>query len=87
MTEVKVIITNCVGLRARPAALFVQAAGKFSSKVWVSKNEKHANAKSIMGLMSLEIMKGNEIVISAEGEDEHLAVRELAELINKGFEE
>ena len=87
MTEAKVMITNPVGLRARPAALFVQVAGKFSSKVWVSKNEKHVNAKSIMGLMTLEISKGNEIIISAEGEDEHLAVKELVELINKGFEE
>jgi phosphocarrier protein HPr len=87
VTEAKVMISNPVGLRARPAALFVQVAGKFSSKVWVSKDEKQVNGKSIMGLMSLAISQGNEVIISAEGEDEHLAVKELVKLITKGFEE
>jgi len=87
VTEAKVIISNPVGLQARPAALFVQAAGKFSSKVWISKDGRCVNAKSIMGIMSLAILQGNEVVISAEGEDEHLAVKELVELITKGFEE
>ena len=87
MIEAKVIISNPVGLQARPAALFVQAAGKFSSRIWVSKGGKQVNAKSIMGLMSLAISQGNEVIISAEGEDEHLAVKELVELIAKGFEE
>ncbi|MCX8129260.1 MAG: HPr family phosphocarrier protein [Clostridia bacterium] len=87
MIEKAVKVTNPTGLHARPAALFVQTAGKFTSHIWISKSDKRVNAKSIMGLMSLAVSCGTEVVIGAEGEDEHLAVKELVDLITSGFKE
>ncbi|HEY9062132.1 MAG TPA: HPr family phosphocarrier protein [Pseudobacteroides sp.] len=87
MVEKTVEITNPIGLHARPAAIFVQTAGKFTSNIWLIKENKKVNAKSIMGLMSLAIPKGTTVVIGAEGEDEDFAVHELVELIQSGFKE
>jgi len=87
MVEKTVEITNASGLHARPAALFVQTAGKFSSNIWIAKDEKKVNAKSIMGLMSLAIGKGVKVVIGAEGEDEQIAVKELIDLVSSGMGE
>ncbi|MDP4179614.1 MAG: HPr family phosphocarrier protein [Bacillota bacterium] len=87
MVEKTVEISNPIGLHARPAAIFVQAAGKFTSHIWLIKGEKRVNAKSIMGLMSLAISKGTTVVIGADGEDEDLAVNELVELIQSGFKD
>lgn len=79
--EKKVIITNKTGLHARPAAQFVQKAGKFDSKIEIIFEEKEVNAKSIMGVMSLGVGKGNEIVVRAEGDDASEAVKELVDFI------
>lgn len=87
MIEKTVEVSNPTGLHARPAALFVQTAGKFTSNIWIAKEEKKVNAKSIMGLMSLAVSCGTAVVIGAEGEDEHLAVKELVDLITSGFRE
>jgi phosphocarrier protein len=87
MVEKKVKVTNPTGLNARPAALFVQTAGKFASKIWISKGIKQVNAKSIMGLMSLAISQNSEVTIGADGEDENVAVKELMELVLSGFRE
>lgn len=87
MVEKTVKVSNPTGLHARPAALFVQTAGKFTSHVWIAKLDKKVNAKSIMGLMSLAVSSGTEVTIGAEGEDEHLAVKELIDLITSGFKE
>jgi phosphocarrier protein HPr len=87
MVEKTIMVTNPTGLHARPAALFVQTAGKFTSKIWIAKGEKKVNAKSIMGIMSLAVSQGTKVSIVAEGEDEHLAVKELIELIDSGFKE
>jgi phosphocarrier protein HPr len=87
MIEKTVTITNPTGLHARPAALFVQTAGKFTSYVWLSKNDKKVNAKSIMGLMSLAVSNGTVITIGADGEDEQIAVKELIDLVTSGFRE
>lgn len=87
MVRKVVTVTNPTGLHARPAALFVQTAGKFTSKIWIAKAEKKVNAKSIIGLMSLAINQGTNIEIEAEGEDEQLAVKELIDLIVSGFKE
>lgn len=65
------------GLEARPAALFVQIASKYESHISVSVNEKQVNAKSIMGMMSLGTIKGEQIEILADGEDEEEAVTAL----------
>ena len=79
--EKKVIITNKTGLHARPAAQFVQKAGKFDSKIEIVFEEKEVNAKSIMGVMSLGVGKGNEITVRAEGGDADAAVEELVDFI------
>jgi len=79
--EKKVIITNKTGLHARPAAQFVQKAGKFDSKIEIVFEEKEVNAKSIMGVMSLGVGKGNEITVRADGEDADKAVEELVDFI------
>jgi len=80
-------MTNPTGLNAKAAALLVQTAGKFTSKIWIEKDEKRVDAKSIMGLMSLTVPMGSEISIEADGEDEQLAINRLIELIESGFEE
>ncbi|ABN51358.1 Phosphotransferase system, phosphocarrier protein HPr [Acetivibrio thermocellus ATCC 27405] len=87
MVEKTVVITNPEGLHARPAALFVQTAGKFTSNVWIKVGKTKVNAKSIMGLISLAVAQGTEVVIGAEGEDEEKAVEELIDLVTTGFTE
>lgn len=69
------------GLEARPAALFVQIASKYESHISVIVNEKQVNAKSIMGMMSLGAIKGEDIQIIAEGEDEEEAVKALIKFL------
>ena len=71
------------GLHARPAALFVQEANKFLSDIFVEKDEKKVNAKSIMGIMSLAINTGSDLTIIADGSDEEQAVLSLSVLLNK----
>lgn len=83
MTRQPVVVRLKTGLHARPAALFVQEANKFSSEIMVEKEEKKVNAKSIMGIMSLAISSGTEIYISAEGSDAEQAVSALAALVSK----
>lgn len=77
-----VVVKNKTGLHARPAALFVQVAGNFNSLIWIQKDEKKVNAKSIMGIMSLGVSKGATITIIANGDDEVKAVETLAELLS-----
>jgi len=83
MTKQPVVVRLKTGLHARPAALFVQEANKFSSEIYVEKDGKKVNAKSIMGIMSLAISSGTEVTISAEGADEQQAVSTLALLVSK----
>jgi catabolite repression HPr-like protein len=71
------------GLQARPAALFVQEANRFSSDIFLEKDGKKVNAKSIMGLMSLAVSTGTEINIIADGDDEQSAIAALADFIQK----
>jgi len=87
MKTIEAVIRNSVGLHARPAALFVQTANKFSSRVTVNYESKSSNAKSILGLMSLGIGQGATISIVAEGEDEEIAINSLAHLIESDFAE
>jgi phosphocarrier protein HPr len=87
MFQQNVIVKNKTGLHARPAALFVQTANKFKSEVFIEKDGKKVNAKSIMGVMSLAVSQGTPIIISAQGEDEKEAVIKLVELIESKFGE
>lgn len=81
MISVSVVITNAEGLHARPATLVVSLAAKFQSEIKLQKKDKIVNAKSIMGLLSLGIMQGEEITITAQGHDEAAAIDALKELI------
>lgn len=71
------------GLQARQAALFVQEANRYKAEVFLQKDEKKVNAKSIMGIMSLAIAKGTSVTLSAEGEDAERAVKALATFIGQ----
>lgn len=83
MVEQSVVVRLRSGLLARPAALFVQEANRFSSDTFVEKDGKSVNAKSIMGIMSLAIANGQEITIKADGTDAQEAVQKLVGLVSK----
>jgi len=87
MTEATMIIENKTGIHARPASLFVQAATKFKSKVQVKAKGKTVDAKSILMIMSMGLVKGTEITICADGPDEAEAVKSLQELVASKFGE
>ena len=80
------MIENKTGIHARPASVFVQTATKFKSKIQIEAKGKKVDAKSILMLMSMGLVKGTELTIIAEGEDE-AAVKELADLVNSKFGE
>ncbi len=82
-----VTITNQVGLHARPATFFIQKANEFKSSIWVEKEERRVNAKSLLGVLSLGITKDSSITIIADGADEEIAVNSLVSLVQSGFEE
>ena len=82
-----VTVQNQVGLHARPATFFIQKANDFKSSIWVEKEERRVNAKSLLGVLSLGIVKGTSVNIIADGSDEEEAVDMLAELIDSGFAE
>ncbi|WLR50510.1 HPr family phosphocarrier protein [Bacillus tianshenii] len=83
MVEKKVVIRLKSGLQARPAAMFVQEANRFTSEIFLEKEGKKVNAKSIMGLMSLALSSGSEVLLIAEGNDEGEAVDALARFVEK----
>lgn len=82
-----VTITNSIGLHARPATFFIQKANSFKSGIWVEKDDRRVNAKSLLGVLSLGIAKGMTITLIADGTDEKSAVDALCELIDSGLEE
>ena len=81
MYSQEVQVTNQVGLYARPATFFIQCANGFKSTILVEKEERRVNAKSLLGVLSLGIMKGTTVTLIADGSDEKEAVDALAELI------
>ncbi|AEH46474.1 HPr family phosphocarrier protein [Parageobacillus thermoglucosidasius] len=81
MVERQVEVRLKTGLQARPAALFVQEANRFSSDIYLEKDGKRVNAKSIMGLMSLAISTGSVITLIADGPDENEAIEKLANYV------
>ena len=81
----EVQVQNQVGLHARPATFFIQRANEFKSSVWVEKEERRVNAKSLLGVLSLGIVGGTGIKIIADGADEKEAVDELVKLVESGF--
>ncbi len=83
----EVTVNNQVGLHARPATFFIQKANEFKSSIWVEKDERRVNAKSLLGVLSLGVVKGTTINLIADGLDEKEAVDALVELFNSNFDE
>ena len=81
------VVNNQVGLHARPATFFIQKANEFKSSIWVEKEDRRVNAKSLLGVLSLGIVKGTAINLIADGPDEEAAISALVELINSEFSE
>ncbi|WP_026688395.1 HPr family phosphocarrier protein [Alteribacter aurantiacus] len=83
MIEETVTVKKKAGLQARPAALFVQEANRFSSDIFIEREGKKVNAKSIMGIMSLAIGPGKTIALTIEGSDESEALAALKEFVEQ----
>lgn len=81
MVTQEVTINNEVGLHARPATFFIQKANEFKSGIWVEKEERRVNAKSLLGVLSLGIVQDTAITLIADGVDEKEAVDALVDLI------
>ena len=87
MVTQEVTINNEVGLHARPATFFIQKANEFKSGIWVEKDERRVNAKSLLGVLSLGITKGTTLTLLADGSDEKEAVAALSERVSGNFGE
>ncbi|HMN80089.1 MAG TPA: HPr family phosphocarrier protein [Burkholderiaceae bacterium] len=87
MYSVEVQIVNKLGLHARPSAKLTQLATRYRADVWLSRNGRKVNGKSIMGVMMLAAARGSKLTIQAEGPDEREAVGALSRLIADGFGE
>lgn len=87
MTSKELEIINKLGLHARASTKLTQAAGKFSSEIWIALNGRRVNAKSIMGVMMLAAAQGSIVTLEANGADEIMAVEALTALIEDRFGE
>ena len=83
----EVLVKNQVGLHARPATFFIQKANEFKSSIWIEKEDRRVNAKSLLGILSLGIVGGTTVKVIADGADEKAAVDALIELVDSGFSE
>ncbi|MDA8110543.1 MAG: HPr family phosphocarrier protein [Betaproteobacteria bacterium] len=87
MPRAEVVIVNKLGLHARASAKLTQTASSFASEIWIARNERRVNAKSIMGVMMLAAGPGTSVVVEAEGPDAEAALAALAALIADKFGE
>ena len=87
MVSKEVVVQNQVGLHARPATFFIQKANEFKASIWVEKEERRVNAKSLLGVLSLGIVGNTSIRVIADGADEEAAVEALVKLVESGFAE
>jgi phosphocarrier protein len=87
MVKKDVVITNNIGLHARPATFFIQKANTFKSSIWLEKDDRKVNAKSLLGVLSLGIAKGMTVTLIADGPDDAEAIEVLVELVQTGFVE
>lgn len=85
MVSKTIVVQNQVGLHARPATFFIQKSNEFKSSIWIEKETRKVNAKSLLGVLSLGITKGTEIQIIADGVDEEEAIDALEALIESNF--
>ena len=81
-----VTITNDVGLHARPATFFIQKANSYKASIWIEKDDRRVNAKSLLGVLSMGIVKGTVVTLIADGEDEKEALDGLEDLISTGLD-
>ena len=82
-----ITIKNSVGLYARPATFFIQKANSYKSSIWIEKDDRRVNAKSLLGVLSLGITGGTDIRIIADGNDENEALAALVQMVEAGFAE
>ena len=82
-----VTIVNASGLHARPATFFIQKANAYKCSIWIEKEDRKVNAKSLLGVLSRGIAKGMTVTLLADGQDEDAAIAGLCELIDSGFSE
>ena len=87
MLSREVTINNQVGLHARPATFFIQKANEFKSNIWIEKEDRKVNAKSLLGVLSLGIVKGTTVKLISDGSDEKDALNTLETLIISDFTE
>ena len=87
MLQQEVEIINKLGLHARASAKLTQVAGRFKASVWVSRDGRRVNAKSIMGVMMLAAARGSKVVIETDGPDEQDAMKAVTRLVSGHFEE
>ena len=87
MVKHDVTITNNIGLHARPATFFIQKANTYKASIWIEKDDRKVNAKSLLGVLSLGIAKGMTVTLVAEGADEAIAIDGLVELVENSFAE
>ncbi len=87
MIKKEMTITNSIGLHARPATFFIQKANTFKSSIWIEKDDRKVNAKSLLGVLSLGIAKGMVVTLIADGQDENAAVDGLIELVQTSLAE
>jgi phosphocarrier protein len=87
MLQRELEIINKLGLHARASAKLTQVAGQFEADVWLSRNDKRVNAKSIMGVMMLAAAKGSRVIVETDGPDEGAAMRALEQLVATKFGE
>jgi len=87
MFSKEVVVQNQVGLHARPATFFIQKANEYKASIWIEKDERRVNAKSLLGVLSLGITGGVNIRIIADGNDEEEAVDGLVKMVESGFTE
>ena len=87
MVRIELLINNKLGLHARAAGKFVEAASRFESEIWLAKDKSRVNGKSIMGILTLAAAKGEIVIMEVEGPDEEKALKTLKKLVLSGFGE
>ena len=85
MISKEIMIKNESGLESKVAARLIQKASGYESNIWIQKNDRRANAKSLLGILSLGIGKGEKVLLIADGADEQLAIKELELFVERGM--
>jgi len=87
MVRIELVINNKLGMHARAAGKFVEAASRYKSEIWLEKGSNRVNGKSIMGILTLAAARGDGVVIEVDGPDEETALETLRDLLKSGFGE